>query len=1399
MARLLVVSRSMALAMRLADAHEVIEHPVEDIDHLMPPPGVDVVVLDVGEPAAAIHALDRLRAGGHETPALIVSGYQPAWASLVAIDVPDVVVVPLPITRAALLGGIAELCRAAAERSRQLGQAAPTSTSAPGLYPAVTVPVAAAPAEPAAGRNSLWDAPTESTPAPTAPISTEQISAMLRAAVAAEAVAKARVSDPVERHVPEPVMEQVPDPVVEQVPEPVVEQVPEPVAVRVAPLQVVAPAAAQATMGPVPFIPPVPLSPRPTSNGFAPVNGASNGLAPVVMPPPLPVEAAPPPEEFEQPEDLGSIWPDDPTEAPAPGQDPTDHEDDDPRLGPEDDEPRLGWDDLVAPDRAPSADGPTPGSNRPLKPAAFLRRVVHPLAGAGAAAGEAGSPDHAMPAAAPAPARAMTDLAAAETELAAVTPSPASAAPRLGPGVWTSPVDRPVFAPEPVEPVHPVDPEPVESVVPLDPPEPVEEPAAAEQAVFGTESPRPFPPEFRAQVTPAWMRPEPTRAAGGNGEIGVIVHPVPDLSIARHPDRLSVDGGPRAIEPVDAALFQPVPEPPSAARSVPGHADVHDASPDGAPHEAEVDDAAPADAQQDAALADTEQSDGAEPADAEVANAEFDAAEQAGTAELVEPQHADLQHAVNAAAPVDAVETLAAAPDMVEGSAVETDAAEADADAARFFNAGAETVPAPEAVRETDATDLDTTLDHGWAAQDFDWWRPLGASDAPYPAEDLNRSDPVDVSTVDLRQGEDDVETADPAQEWQRTPAHGLVELDAVPPVAVALDPEPVAPVEYHAVPVDPTPIVAISDQAPVPLPEPDDIDALRPDHEFAPVTESLDAPALSQAVALADATAAQRDDVEPANVEAEHVRAQDVEADDVEAQDVEAQDVEAQDVEPEYLETGLVDPEPTEPELAESPLAAAPQAEPDPAAEAVTGALDEVTGPVDADADAESPQEQPADVDVHNDDLADQAEPALPPWGSPAEATRPTMIFDRPPAAWRPQTTVSEQLAAPAPTTDDEADLAMAPAASLEDVAASIARRRAILGRPEHSPGGSALSKRLAGRAFETSLGPGGSSAELVALGLRSSVDDGRSGRPASPDPYREPAARQQPAWEEPSWQQGWQEPAWEQSVPGPSPTVPSVPVGPMAPVAPNALVAPVGPATPPSEPRPAAPHPVEPTYTAPVRPAASPSSGYSPLSALPYAAGAGGSFDEPEPEVEPVAAAPDRHTAVALVAALTEQIGQVYGVADTAQVLADEVVERADADAAAILVPDGTVWRVSGGVGLRPLERRLVLDATHWLVGEIAIEGRALLVEDTDIVRPKLVGAPLAAWRHLLAVPVPNVQAAVVLARGHEAGPFTEHDLAIIVGPVREAAALLQAAIQARHLARLLSPLREQEPGSQ
>ena len=170
--------------------------------------------------------------------------------------------------------------------------------------------------------------------------------------------------------------------------------------------------------------------------------------------------------------------------------------------------------------------------------------------------------------------------------------------------------------------------------------------------------------------------------------------------------------------------------------------------------------------------------------------------------------------------------------------------------------------------------------------------------------------------------------------------------------------------------------------------------------------------------------------------------------------------------------------------------------------------------------------------------------------------------------------------------------------------------------------------------------------------------------------------------------------------------------------------------------------------------------------------------------------------HDVDPLIHDLSRRFGELYGVGDTAQALADEIVDRADADAAAVLVPDGSVWRVAGGVGLRPFERRLVLDAQHWLIAEIAIGGRALLVEDTDVVRAQLAGAPLATWRRLLAVPIPDVRAAVVLARGSESGAFGDSDLDAVVDPVREGTGLLRSALQTRSLARLLAPLREVDP---
>jgi len=185
----------------------------------------------------------------------------------------------------------------------------------------------------------------------------------------------------------------------------------------------------------------------------------------------------------------------------------------------------------------------------------------------------------------------------------------------------------------------------------------------------------------------------------------------------------------------------------------------------------------------------------------------------------------------------------------------------------------------------------------------------------------------------------------------------------------------------------------------------------------------------------------------------------------------------------------------------------------------------------------------------------------------------------------------------------------------------------------------------------------------------------------------------------------------------------------------------------------------------------------------------------EDPAPAQHRVAeAAVDRYVlpAVAdLVRHLTARIDDVFGLSDTAQVVASQVVEQAGADAGALLLPDGGRWRVAGAVGLRPLEERYELARDAWLVSSVAASHRGLIVEESDIVRRELHGAPLAHWRHLMAVPVLVVEGVVLLAR--TATPFTEPELALAARLAADAGPPLAAAIEVRRLARLLEPFVE------
>jgi hypothetical protein len=179
------------------------------------------------------------------------------------------------------------------------------------------------------------------------------------------------------------------------------------------------------------------------------------------------------------------------------------------------------------------------------------------------------------------------------------------------------------------------------------------------------------------------------------------------------------------------------------------------------------------------------------------------------------------------------------------------------------------------------------------------------------------------------------------------------------------------------------------------------------------------------------------------------------------------------------------------------------------------------------------------------------------------------------------------------------------------------------------------------------------------------------------------------------------------------------------------------------------------------------------------------------PEADSESPAGA---EAAAALVRQLAARVNDLYGLRETADVVIVDAVERTAASAGALLVPDGERWRVVAGIRLRPREHRYELDADSWLVGEIARGHRGAIIEDTDVARSPLHGAPLASHRHLLAVPVPTVEGLLLVARDDDP-PFTETDLLALAHVGQEAAPLLSAALETRALARALSEFRDDD----
>ena len=154
-----------------------------------------------------------------------------------------------------------------------------------------------------------------------------------------------------------------------------------------------------------------------------------------------------------------------------------------------------------------------------------------------------------------------------------------------------------------------------------------------------------------------------------------------------------------------------------------------------------------------------------------------------------------------------------------------------------------------------------------------------------------------------------------------------------------------------------------------------------------------------------------------------------------------------------------------------------------------------------------------------------------------------------------------------------------------------------------------------------------------------------------------------------------------------------------------------------------------------------------------------------------------------------------RVYGVPESAAVVLAEARRRVRADAAALLVADGERWRLAATEDVGDAERGEALLPASWLASTIGTARRGLVVEDSELARERLLGAPLARRRHVLASPVWPAPVVLLLAR-NEDPDFGEDDVTALVSLAEEAGPLLAAALDARALARTLTPLRDIEP---
>ncbi|MGB9373524.1 MAG: hypothetical protein WCA82_05115 [Jiangellales bacterium] len=155
--------------------------------------------------------------------------------------------------------------------------------------------------------------------------------------------------------------------------------------------------------------------------------------------------------------------------------------------------------------------------------------------------------------------------------------------------------------------------------------------------------------------------------------------------------------------------------------------------------------------------------------------------------------------------------------------------------------------------------------------------------------------------------------------------------------------------------------------------------------------------------------------------------------------------------------------------------------------------------------------------------------------------------------------------------------------------------------------------------------------------------------------------------------------------------------------------------------------------------------------------------------------------------VDALLGVVHHLLGLDEVGQAVCEQAAEAVGADAVALLVPDDRVWRVSGGVGVRPLEQRIIVGADHWLVTHMMTHTRGAVIDRSDVARARLMNTPLASRQQL--VIATNQRLEVIAIAGRAAAAFSATDLSVLNSLMTEAESALRDALGLRTLARRLA----------